>query len=171
MALIDRLLSLNHAVAKAAVSGCPLPSQTFFFGIDGVVCFPRDDGDSRYPYSHDGLTLWAYASGYLSVSESFLFPFSPRFGRQGTPHCLLWRGGKRFLLPSDFAHRGSEKGPPGRRESLLRVFVPLPSFTTWRITTLISIFGLSSIRRNKSASRSWPIMLRLARKRSIFLPS
>jgi len=77
MALIDRLLSLNHAVAKAAVSGCPLPSQTFFFGIDGVVCFPRDDGDSRYPYSHDGLTLWAYASGYLSVSESSFFLFPP----------------------------------------------------------------------------------------------
>ena len=40
-----------------------LPSNAYFLNADEVVCFPREFGDSRYPYAYDGLTLWAYSSG------------------------------------------------------------------------------------------------------------
>ena len=47
-----------------------LPSNAYFLNADEVVCFPREFGDSRYPYAYDGLTLWAYSSGNLKIEES-----------------------------------------------------------------------------------------------------
>jgi cellobiose phosphorylase len=54
-----------------------LPGNAFFLSPREIVCLERNDGDSRYPYSADGLCLWAYASGYLSLSESSFFVFPP----------------------------------------------------------------------------------------------
>ena len=47
-----------------------LPSDAYFLNADEIVCYPREFGDSRYPYACDGLTLWAYASGNVKVEES-----------------------------------------------------------------------------------------------------
>ena len=47
-----------------------LPGNCYFLNKDEIVCFPRPFGDSRYPYSCDGLTLWAYSSGNVSIEES-----------------------------------------------------------------------------------------------------
>ena len=44
-----------------------LPENCWFLSESEVVCFERPFGDSRYPYSKDGLTLWAYASGGLRI--------------------------------------------------------------------------------------------------------
>ena len=30
-----------------------LPSNAYFLNEDEIVCFPRDFGDSRYPYAYD----------------------------------------------------------------------------------------------------------------------
>ena len=46
-----------------------LPSNCYFLSKDEVVCFERAFGDSRYPYSCDGLTLWAYSSGNIKIEE------------------------------------------------------------------------------------------------------
>ena len=40
-----------------------LPSNCYFLNADEILCYERKFGDSRYPYSYDGLTLWAYSSG------------------------------------------------------------------------------------------------------------
>lgn len=47
-----------------------LPSECYFLNQDEIVCYPRAFGDSRYPYSVDGLNLWAHASGNVRVEES-----------------------------------------------------------------------------------------------------
>ncbi|MGN1053637.1 MAG: GH36-type glycosyl hydrolase domain-containing protein [Candidatus Scatosoma sp.] len=47
-----------------------LPSNCYFLTEDEVVCFPRAVGDSRRPYSCDGLVLWAYSSGNIKIEES-----------------------------------------------------------------------------------------------------
>lgn len=47
-----------------------LPSETYFLNEDEIVCFQRKRGDSRYPYTFDGLTLWAYSSGNVKIQES-----------------------------------------------------------------------------------------------------
>ena len=47
-----------------------LPGNCFFLDNDEIACFPRAFGDSRFPYSRDGLTLWAYSSGNIKIEES-----------------------------------------------------------------------------------------------------
>lgn len=47
-----------------------LPGNCYFLNADEIVCFKREFGDSRYPYSSDGLTLWAYSSGNVKIEES-----------------------------------------------------------------------------------------------------
>lgn len=57
-----------------------LPENCFFINENEIACFPRKIGDSRYPYSHDGFTLWAHSSGYLSVNESTFYVILPASG-------------------------------------------------------------------------------------------
>ena len=47
-----------------------MPSECFFLDDGGILCYPREIGDGRYPYQTDGLTLWAYSSGNMEVGES-----------------------------------------------------------------------------------------------------
>lgn len=47
-----------------------LPSGCYFLNEDEILCRERKFGDSRYPYSCDGLTLWAYSSGNIKIEES-----------------------------------------------------------------------------------------------------
>ena len=52
-----------------------LPGEAYFLPDKSVLCLPRGDGDARYPYSHDGFNLWAYASGVMCANESTFVPF------------------------------------------------------------------------------------------------
>lgn len=55
-----------------------LPSGCYFLNEDEILAEKRYFGDSRYPYSSDGLTLWAYSSGNLKIEEStfnIILPF------------------------------------------------------------------------------------------------
>lgn len=47
-----------------------LPGNTYFLPDESALCLPRGDGEARYPYSHDGFTLWAGASGTMYAGES-----------------------------------------------------------------------------------------------------
>ena len=47
-----------------------LPSNCYFLSKENVLVLPNPYGDSRHPYTRDGLTLWAYSSGYISVNET-----------------------------------------------------------------------------------------------------
>ncbi len=47
-----------------------LPSQAYYLSANELICFERKDGDGRFPYAFDGLTLWAYSSGTFKVEES-----------------------------------------------------------------------------------------------------
>jgi len=46
-----------------------MPGNVYLLDDETVVCYPREDGDSRYPYENDGYTLWASASGYMHARE------------------------------------------------------------------------------------------------------
>lgn len=54
-----------------------LPENCFFLDDGAVLCYPRSTGDSRYPYSSDGFTLWAHSSGELSLNESTFYTILP----------------------------------------------------------------------------------------------
>lgn len=64
----------------AARRTAALPENCFFLSDCEIACLKRDKGDSRYPYSADGFTLWAYSSGYISVNESTYYVILPASG-------------------------------------------------------------------------------------------
>ncbi|MBQ3506692.1 MAG: hypothetical protein IJA89_07985 [Clostridia bacterium] len=64
---------------KALQQERKLPSDCYFLSEDTVLSYRRDDGDARYPYAYDGLTLWAYASGNVKMEESTFNHFLPVF--------------------------------------------------------------------------------------------
>lgn len=65
--LIEKVRALQTGEMRSAGK---LPSNAYFLNADEIVCYPREFGDSRYPYAFDGLTLWAYASGNVKIEES-----------------------------------------------------------------------------------------------------
>lgn len=69
---MQSVINKVHALKanKKLQAACKLPSNAYFLNADEIVCYPRSFGDSRYPYTYDGLTLWAYASGNAKIEES-----------------------------------------------------------------------------------------------------
>ena len=47
--------------------------NTYFLKNGNVLSLERKNGVSRFPYGHDGFTLWAYSSGYISINESTFY--------------------------------------------------------------------------------------------------
>lgn len=65
-------ISLLYGRIKATIRSQKekLPSNCYFLDKENVLVLPNPYGDSRHPYTRDGLTLWAYSSGYISVNET-----------------------------------------------------------------------------------------------------
>lgn len=83
----ERKLAEDAEYAKAHA----LPEKCFFRDDGTVLCYPRAIGASRYPYAHDGFTLWAYSSGYISLNEStYYFILPAEEGKQ--PYAAFFGG-------------------------------------------------------------------------------
>ncbi len=70
-----------------------LPSETYFLSEDELICFERKDGDGRFPYAYDGLTLWAYSSGTFKAEESTYNIF--HYAKESKEPTLLFFVGKK----------------------------------------------------------------------------
>lgn len=68
-----------------------LPENTYFLNENYILCKDRKYGDSRYPYTNDGLTLWAHSSGNIQINESSFFFFNPTL--EGKQSALTFFGG------------------------------------------------------------------------------
>lgn len=71
-----------------------LASNCYFLNADEILCDKRDFGDARYPYSCDGLTLWAYSSGNVKIEES-MFNVIVNFTEGQRPNLCFYAGKKR----------------------------------------------------------------------------
>ena len=56
-----------------------IPSKCYFLTSDTILSYRRGDGDARYPYAYDGMTLWAYTSGNIKMEESVYNVFLPAY--------------------------------------------------------------------------------------------
>lgn len=81
---------------NAARKNGKLASGCYFINADDVLCLPRDFGDSRRPYSANGLTLWAHSSGNIKIEES-TFNYNLEFDCGKDPKIAFYFGenGKR----------------------------------------------------------------------------
>lgn len=87
LALEERLRTDKEFAKTRAV-----PENCYLLGDGKVLCYPRGTGDSRYPYSTDGLTLWAYASGEMSLNESAFYYILP--ADEGKEPYIAFFGGR-----------------------------------------------------------------------------
>ena len=72
----NEIISLFKECRKAIKEKKPentLVSNCFYLKGDKILALRNPYGDSRYPYSVDGLTLWAYASGNIVINQSNFF--------------------------------------------------------------------------------------------------
>ena len=74
--ILDLLKQIKNVI-KTKPSDKTLPGNCYFLNDDYVLAMPRKDGDSRYPYSCDGLTMWVHSSGYISINESSFYFIPP----------------------------------------------------------------------------------------------
>lgn len=56
-----------------------LPCNTYYLDNDLILCGVRNKGVSRYPYSYDGLDVWASHNGYVTACESNFTIFRPSY--------------------------------------------------------------------------------------------
>lgn len=59
----------------AFAATCQMPGESYFLEDGSILSFPRDDGDSRYPYGQKGFNFWTYASGYMHCNDGLFSPF------------------------------------------------------------------------------------------------
>lgn len=90
---IEALLASSDMNEKLIAGEC------VFLDKDTVLSFGKSFGNSRYPYSRDGLTVWANSSGNITVEESILHIF-PDTTEGREPRIAFFAGeahGKGFL--------------------------------------------------------------------------
>lgn len=64
----DLIKEINKTVEKQSEAN-KLPDQTYYMDNGYILCCPRKYGESRFPYSCDGYTLWAHSSGYIHAKD------------------------------------------------------------------------------------------------------
>ncbi|MGN0813424.1 MAG: GH36-type glycosyl hydrolase domain-containing protein [Candidatus Coproplasma sp.] len=103
-----------------------LPENAWFIGEDCVACFPTVHSESRYPYSVDGFTLWAYRSGYISVNES-TFTLFPNVDEGKQPYLAFFAGKKcgEEYIPYSLTGVASQ---PRERVNRCTVFTPSAAY-------------------------------------------
>lgn len=74
---IKELMELIAQTLERRLSDESLPENTFYLNNGDILCCPRKNGESRYPYVSDGLTLWAYSNGTVQITEGVFNVFRP----------------------------------------------------------------------------------------------
>lgn len=75
MTLKEKVISLYEKVKNLEGNdvereNAKIAGNCYFLNADEIISYKREFGDARYPYSCDGLNLWAYTSGNVVVEES-----------------------------------------------------------------------------------------------------
>lgn len=76
--------SLVQKLEKAKSEGKgKIPGNAFYIGDDKILCCERTLGESRFPYSEDGLVAWLRTSGFIDACESkFVIFRTANFGEE-----------------------------------------------------------------------------------------
>ncbi len=116
-----KALENDESIKKANA----LPSNCYFLSEGKILCYPRDFGDSRYPYNVGGRVMWVYSSGMVTIEESTFNIILPSyFGDE--PRFLLNAGVKK----GEFYDTTSILSKNKAEENVKRfmVFSPLASY-------------------------------------------
>lgn len=87
------ILDLLEKIKSAENRAGELPGNACFLDGDRVLCLDRSRGESRYPYSEDGLVVWLRSTGYIDACESIFTIFKTSNFGEG-PHVAFFGGVK-----------------------------------------------------------------------------
>jgi len=91
---VRNLFKEINTLTKNPDNALYLGENTYFLNNSRILCLPRKNGVSRFPYGKDGFTAWVYSSGYISVNESTFYLFLPsEEGKE--PYMAFFAGEKR----------------------------------------------------------------------------
>ena len=74
---ILRLLKESEKAKKERKEDSSINDQIFFLKNENILALRNPEGDSRFPYTVDGMALWVYASGNISINQSNFFVIPP----------------------------------------------------------------------------------------------
>ncbi|MBP3600201.1 MAG: hypothetical protein J6J30_03880 [Clostridia bacterium] len=74
--LIELMAQINDVMENPTAEN-KLPSNAYFLKNGDILCCQRKNGVSRFPYSCDGLNLWAYSNGVIHAVEGVFNVFHP----------------------------------------------------------------------------------------------
>ena len=88
--IIESARSLD-ASRPDADSDNKMPGGVYVLDRKHLLAYPRDNGDSRYPYGRDGFNFWVHASGYMHSNEG-LFSHFVRAAHGEEPNIAFFAG-------------------------------------------------------------------------------
>ncbi len=74
---LKELMEQINKVVQDPFSDRALPSNAYYLENGDVLCCPRKNGVSRFPYSADGLNMWVYSTGVIHAIEGVFNVFRP----------------------------------------------------------------------------------------------
>ena len=72
---IEKILKDIKELEKNPSQDNKLPQNTYYLNDEDILCYPRETGESRFPYDSDGLVVWARQTGYIDACESLFTIF------------------------------------------------------------------------------------------------
>ena len=113
-----------------------LNDYCFFLKDENILAFRNPVGDSRYPYTSDGLTMWTYASGNISINQSNFFIIPPTVeGKE--PYINFYGGIKNKEKYDVFSITGNADTELGINHETYVVFTPSYCYYIRKIKGLI----------------------------------
>ena len=70
------MVQIQQTLEKQSPSS-KLPDNTYYLDNGYILCCPRKYGESRFPYSCDGYTLWAHSNGHIHAKDGVFNVFKP----------------------------------------------------------------------------------------------
>lgn len=70
---ILNIYKLIEAVEKDELKAAKLPSESYYLPGDLILIKDPTNSGARFPYARQGMTIWAYASGYVTINNSSFY--------------------------------------------------------------------------------------------------
>ena len=112
---------------KRRLEEATLPSGCYFIDKYKILAEKQYFGDARYPYSSDGLTLWAYSSGNIKIEESTFNIVLP-FPEGKEPNLSFFVGKKQDGEFFPVSITGAGKLPFEKNVFRFTVFTPVAAY-------------------------------------------
>ncbi len=70
----DLLSEIKNVVSENSEDNS-LPGNVYYLNNENILCCERNSGNSRYPYSIDGMNLWINSNGYIEADDGSVMIF------------------------------------------------------------------------------------------------